>query len=632
MRFYLLALLVLSGFAFGSSKIPSDDVKIGIKSSTNDKGITFETGDGASNVTLKVDDAKKLKFDGNDFSIGDGASVNDKTFTLDPQSGAYIGWDGSESKIVFDNGDGNVKKIGSGSGAGGGENFNNAFTDEQNANAQNGIDGWVTVNGTLTAPTTDPLEGEASFSWIATAQDGYVESAVLDLNKDVFRGTSCEARIEYVGGAAGMKFSVVNGLDEVLTEMDLPAHGIFGQESLFFLCPNATDIAADAQKGNLRYRITDSNTSGFVAIKFDKSYLGTLRGLTETTLPDTFTATIQSDGTISRTNAPWIDSVSIVDTSLYVINYSLLGLSNSMDCVATVIDTRAVDGNFAKIWDKNFQQVRVRTYITNSSTSYNESPRAFSISCTKSGTDAKQSVQVYKSIPKVSENVNTFSANITAEAVIQSQSSDIFDNCTEQGPSPHDITCNFKAGALTTFPTCAATANNSSSDTAVSITILNSDFVTVRRVFGGTPNANIAFTLVCQKQGDDFRLPTVQPIIVGQVTNSYAEAASKNVRVESCFISESSGVYSLGDDKCDTWIDSLTKLGTGNVNHVFPAGTFKTGTSPICFVDIVSNNGNRYANIDNQSDIGSRVDLLVITGGTPTSIDSSYNFLCVGER
>ena len=169
----------------------------------------------------------------------------------------------------------NFKKVGSGSGSGGGENFNNGFGDDDNANAEDGATVWVNSGGgTFGATSTDPLEGEQSFTYTPSAQNDYIESATLNFDRDVFKSRSCEARIEYIGGDENLSLKILDANSDVLGEEILPALNIAGQHSVFFICPSDADIMGDANKGNLRIRIENTGASASPLIKWDNSYLG----------------------------------------------------------------------------------------------------------------------------------------------------------------------------------------------------------------------------------------------------------------------------------------------------------------------------------------------------------------------
>lgn len=102
LTFLILLILLVQSELFAGT-LPNNDYKLGKGTDTVDKGITFDTGDGANNVSLKVTDSKKLDYSGNDLEIGDGTSSNDKIITIDPSSGAALKWEGSDNYVEIRN-------------------------------------------------------------------------------------------------------------------------------------------------------------------------------------------------------------------------------------------------------------------------------------------------------------------------------------------------------------------------------------------------------------------------------------------------------------------------------------------------------------------------------------------------
>ena len=196
----LLLLFLFFTFNLFAGTMPNNDYKIGKGSSTQDKGFTFDTGDGASNVFLKVDDGQGLKFNGNTFQLGDGATGNDKNYVIDPSSGAGIRWNGTDSRIQFTNDGTNYKNIGSGSGGGTGVNA----LQDSNPDFEAGLNGWTASGGTLTIESSNPLFGSQSASWDSNALGQTLDSTLVPIT-DGFIGRKCQAVIQYkyASGSAG---------------------------------------------------------------------------------------------------------------------------------------------------------------------------------------------------------------------------------------------------------------------------------------------------------------------------------------------------------------------------------------------------------------------------------------------
>lgn len=113
MKFILNLILIyclIISQAFGQATNPNDVLKLGDKSSSLDKGITFETGDGVSNKKLLVEKiSKKLKWNGNSVQIGDGSASSDKEIVI---AGALksLKYNGTSGEFEFND---DVKLIGS---------------------------------------------------------------------------------------------------------------------------------------------------------------------------------------------------------------------------------------------------------------------------------------------------------------------------------------------------------------------------------------------------------------------------------------------------------------------------------------------------------------------------------------
>jgi hypothetical protein len=681
MKFLLIFLIALS--AFGQSQNPNDTLKIGNKASGADKGLIFETNDGVSNKTLKVNPTSKaLIWSGNDLQMGDGASANDKSLVLDPSSSTSIQWNGTDSilellstntsiksngnvsiesqdikigegsdadtvlefdiglgatnpKLKWDSAKGKFrqsiggldKDLGSGSGSGGGENFNNAFTADQNANAEDGTASWTASAGTFAVNTSDPLEGDQSFEWTPSAQNDTLDSAVLDVDKDIFLGRSCQANIEYIGGDENLTLQVIDADNDVLASQVLPSHSISGVESVFFLCPNSAGTANDKY---LRLRLLNEGATASALIKFDKAYVGTLIGLTETTLPDIISAKVfcdPSSSSVLENDYNLISSIDNLSGGVCDITFSAGTFTETPYCWNNIVDPNGIN-SITSVIDTTSTTARLRC-INTSGSSCSGTIGDHEIFCQKQGADAKQSVQVYKSIPKVSENVNEFSASIDDNGAILSESTEwINGNCSN--PSTGVYECDISSLNLSNKLSCSVSPARTNFNVSASYDETNSSNTLIRYLVFQTiasSASNQKATLVCQKQGTDFKLPTVQPVIVGQVANSYAESASKNVRIESCGFN-ATGFIQSDSGLCESWVDSTTVLGTGNRTINFVSGIFSQTPDCFCTVDN-SNSSDRechvYSNI-NTSSVGVKV--------TSNSTDQNYEFniLCLGKR
>lgn len=561
--FILLFILAITANA---ANIGDDTVNIGKPGSTDTKALIFRD---VNKSSLSVDHTTgDATYSGNKLSLGDGVDA-DKFFTFDIGLGANnpsFLWDTTKQKLRQSIG-GVVKDIGSGSGSGGGENFNNGFTSEDNANAEDGTSGWTNSGGgAFAVTTTDPLEGDQSFTFTPSAQNDYVESSVLDFDKDIFKGRACEARITYVGGDENLSLKVLDANNDVLAEQVIPAHSITGQESIFFLCPTAAAILGDSNKGDLRLRVENTGASAAPLIKWDKSYNGTLRGLTETTLPDVFSAKVSgSSGNITEQSGGFT-SCSSIGTAVYQCTFSQV-FASEPSCVAS--PNRGNINRYADV---------ITTTTTATIRTWNSTDVAnienFSIVCQKTGADAKQSVQVYKSIPKASEVENVFSGILDFSSnTFNRQNVTWVDSVTDNGTGDYTLNLNPSVNGIDLSCTCITlggirTSCQKETQTTTQLTFLS------YTTDGNNTATDRDLNIICSRGEETRKTPTVQPIVVGQFRNSVLEGGTVNMRIETCQVVNSGTPSFPATNFCTSWIDSITDSGVGRVDLNLKPGVF----------------------------------------------------------
>jgi|LULL01.1.fsa_nt_gb hypothetical protein len=560
---FLLLLFSVATFAAAPKKFTNDVLQFGGGANGSLKDLIFNTGAG-TNPSIRANSGDgSLLLRTNSATLGDG-TASDKTWTFDIGQGANnpkFFWDNTAGALSFTNDGTLIKKIGSGSGGGGGENFNNAFLDDQNPNAEDGLTNWTNTGGTFTLNTSDPLEGEQSFEYTPSAQNNFVQGPLLNVDRDIFRGRACQARIEYIGGDNNLELRIVDLSGATFKNIPLPAHTIAAAEDVFFLCPTASDILVNANLAQLRLRIFNSGASASPLIKFDKVYLGTLIGLSETTTPDVFAARINGGGIVDGENVDFINgSCSNPSTGNYTCAYS----PGVFGETPTVLISGKNDDRIVYITAENstgfsYQIVNLSDVLINDSVSVN---------VTKSGADAKQSVQVYKSIPKVSENINSFSAKLecTGSSNHSRENTDWINNVTNNVNAI--CTINFNTGVFSQTPNCTFTSEENgqfflSSPSASSVQIIGIND-------GGGNNLSYGGVLKCSK-GDDFKLPTVQPILVNQVSTRAERGSEKGV----CHITNTgSATFDSSDPDC-WFIQSVARNSIGDITLTFVDSGFK---------------------------------------------------------
>jgi hypothetical protein len=487
----------------------------------------------------------------NEFKIGKGQSSGDKVIKLGELRA--IRSNETSGKLEQTEDGSTWKRVGSGSGSGTGDGIN-GFGPDDNANAEEGTTGWSNTGGAFGVTTADPLEGEQSFTFTPSAQNDVVNGPVLDFNKDKFKGRACEARIEYIGGDDNLELHVVDANGLILNksedERKLEAHTISAPKSVFFLCPTDTDIAGDANKGNLNIRVVNTGAVASPLIKWDLSYIGTLRGLVESTLPDYFTARVDSTGTHDRENVEWLNT-SRVGTGNYTLDYSSLGLSNPPNCMVTQ-DVLNIGEPFACNMVKgSVTNTGASVYCNNGGGTGAFIDLNFTVSCSKTGSDAKQSVQVYKNIPKISENINSFSARIAETSGVILESNTNWAQVANYSAGVWTLV--FNPGVFSAPPICTATVYDTGGDR--NLRVYDSTTSDVKVVtYGGGGTSAYSFNINCMRQDSDFKMPTVQPILINQVDTS----DKSGLRLNKCVVFNKSSA-SLSPE-CDSWVQSVARI------------------------------------------------------------------------
>lgn len=502
-------------------KIQKDRLQLGKTSSSAAKEIIFDTADGASNKKFSIDKVtKELTLD-TDFQVDGDLSVTGKSFLMDNETdiGAGAGadiklrfdegslnkptiqWNETRSKLQFSNDGTLFKDFGTGSGGGGGGYnilVNPGFEDGYN-------EAWSNSGGTFDDATTSPdlLFGEVSATFDASSSGQYFQSDAA-LIPDILKDQACEASITYKGADTNYALKVKDGSDADLTPVVTKTFEIAGTNAVtvttFFRCPSS---------GSLKLRV-ESTANGAIG-SFDEAYLGSLRNLAESTLPDVFSAKVSNAGVVSDENVNWING-NCTNANPNVCSFVSGIFTASPNCTATPVT------NSSRIYTTSVSTSSVS--VQNENTSGSNVSSAFVLTCQKS-TDAKQSVQVYKSIPKVNENVNEVYSTINAGGTTSSETPSDWINgsCSKSGTSSSEGTCTPNAGTFSQTPICECTVNDASSS-AASCQIINttSSSSIVYKTFLNNSPSSLAVNLRCKKTGADFKMPVVQPIVFPQGT------------------------------------------------------------------------------------------------------------------
>lgn len=587
MKNFVLLILLFAISLAQAANITDNNLKLGNGTTTGNKKITFDTGAGTSNKKLEVDAATgAMTANMNTVTIGDGASTT-KKIIFDTGAGAgnaYLGWDSTLSAPVFSKDGTLAKKLGSGSGGGGA-----GITFNDNGDIEDGITQKYSYSvGTVTElTTTNALVGEKSARLDFAALNDYFRSSYFVLPKGLY-GSACELRFKYLGGDANTYVKVETEAGTVLGQFQtvvsgaisygLPTKTTTDYESVFFKCPTQADITSNALHANIRLVFYQGTASNAASLDVDSITQGELIGLVESTTSDIFSAKVSATDVVSDENADWINGdCTNASAGLATCNFTAGVFQSAPTCLVTPISSAAV-----RTGRLTAQATTASvTVMTDDGTSPGN--LVFNLVCFKSGADAKQSVQVYKSIPKVSQNVNSLSAYVNGAASITSKDVDFLSGCTKGGTGVYN--CTFIPGVFSAVPSILAVADTGGSTSHQPNLVISSLTTSGFRVDTKTvaTPADYGFWIHVDKQGADFKLPTVQPIVIGQVTNSAAESGLTNVRTESCKFNDS-GTSSIDTSSglCAGWIASITKGGAGENTVAFAAGVFSS--VPVCQV------------------------------------------------
>lgn len=624
---FVLIIISQVGFSQIPDQKPNNETVRGDGTTSTEKSLRFNTGQGAQDPKLFTTDGNQLGASTSNFVVGKG-QVEDVLITIDAGLGTsnpFLRWDSTLNQIAFSNDGTNALPLGSG-GGGGGVNFNNAFGTSDNANAEAGTTGFNYVGASVfSALSNDPLEGSSSFNILNGGEGEFLTSPFLNVNRQIFRGRSCEASFEYIGGEEGLLFRVLDASGNVFVERELPAHTISAPESVFFLCPSVSRIAANPDLANLQISIESPTGVNFGNFTFDRFYLGTLQALTETVLPNTFVANFNNATTSFDNSAGGLESVTCSESNAgdhinYDCDTTSLGLTSRPVCVANRSEAGAAYVAYSYS-ESTTTNINFRSQLTTANT---QIVSEFSFICHKTGADARQRVQVFKSIPRVSENFNEFSARSSAGGVVSGENIDFIEGDFSVS-NTSTYTSNFVPGTFDSPPNCQCTIETTATTAQARVChiISSSPSSIVYQTQLDTIRLAQGVTLSCQK-GSDFQLPTVQPVIVGQRTDSVlTPGTGDNGKARLCSWRSNTNGTAI-DTEYGECISSITAGPTGRHSPQFESGYWLTRPMCTCVV-VATTGGDRECNADSNE---IRVDVALASNNSEANF--TYMMICHG--
>ena len=631
-----LLLLVLSFQSFSGGipfKTQSDEFYIGKKESADAIEMFFDVGDGLTNPVLSVDKTDKTfvfskqlvskagltvgsGFAGdNSIIIDEGAGVNNPRITWDTTENKWKHYDGTTERKF-------------GAGTGGGADAVNILA-EFNPDAEDGILNWTYSGiGSFTTVTNlnEVHSGERSFITDFNAQLETVKSSERTIPQGLY-GQACQARFFYIGGdnSVAITATVRNGNDDIVYGSQskvLTVANIWSVVDLFFLCPNATEIAGDAQLANLYLQFEQTGVGNAATFKFDKVHLGGLIGLVETATPDTI-GFIIDEGTLISESSEIIDSVTYVNSSTATNVTFKTGLFTQIPSIVSVVDVESI-GSVGKRTVSIYNVTTSGfTFVIENSTPLITQAFPVHFSLTKQGVDAKQSVQVYKSVPRVAENINEFSAQVSVTGVVSKENVDwITGDCGVSDTSLFNCTIN--AGVFSLVPNCFIQVIDVNGQTDFRETTSTATSIRYRTSTSAGDDAQRVVSLFCQKRGTDYKTPTVQPILVNQVQTANQRGITEN----GCRVNNSgTATISSGSGLCADFVDSVNRSVLGRVTVNFVAGLYPN--EPVCNVISLSS-GN--VNTEIQTISTSSVLVATFTANSGADVDANFQISCKGVR
>jgi len=347
-------LVTFAGVGFSAGviqKFATDIMQIGIGSSADDKEVIFNTGDGASNTKIVVDDStQKLRSSANDLGFGDDANT-DKTFIAETGEAnePYLKYDATANKWVAAN-DGLTEQDIIASAGGGITGAAINMLNDSNPGFEDGTTNWTNVGGgTFTAPSSPTADiglELQSGKWDAAAATDRLDSAVITIPPGLY-GRTCTTEILYKGGDANIKLQAYDG-SVVVEELILAVAATYTHALIHFTCPSTgtLQLRLEATADAAEILVDDSFLGGGV-VKYNKHIVGIEDGIINKVckfriqLNGASCALIEDDGCIGSLTACSAGAVTVNWTTNYFssIDYRL-------NCMTLETTTEARTVNF----------------------------------------------------------------------------------------------------------------------------------------------------------------------------------------------------------------------------------------------------------------------------------------------
>lgn len=540
--------------------------------------------------------------------------------------------------------------------------FNSIWGADYNANfvlnpsAKKNTSSTATSSAAIARVTTAgyKIDNVASFSCDASAQNGYCEFTL-----DTIRNPADEGNCEFKGVVKGdgtlYAAQILDGSSNVLaTSQVLGNQTLWTPFSLNYVCGSSRKV-----------RITQTVAGTAPVIYLGKLYYGQATNVGSNTPPNTFTARVSSAGVVSdETGGDFINgNCAVTDTSLFTCSWNSGYFTSTPTCIGAIINNSTTASTVAKADSASTSSGLFRTYYSDTANSATKAAFAFSISCTKTGSDYLQNTITannydfdWTTCPSIS---GSWSTNTTYTCKYMRKGGDAHFQvkvATSGAPTSSALDINMPTGIVIDTSRLADTSSGylfrsiaSAIDFGVntysgSVRYTSSSAV---RVFTQTvTGSNVVVTDVSQAapftfgSGDsvdvNFTVPVVgwsntqnAPQLLGSVTSN----ASNAERIERVRFGGSStfGVACTSSpctiqSQSGSWVTSVTRGSTGVYTINFAAGTWSSAPSCQCI-------GYDDGRVCNYQTYTSTTILLRSAVSTTNAVsDQPLDIICMGPR
>lgn len=582
-------------------------------STTTNKTMVFRTG-ASPEPTLTIDGTandftlnKALAIGGQLLEIGDGTTT-DVVIEIDIGLGAnnpLLSYRVADDAWFFKNENGVEKRIGSGGGGG-----KNVFNQLSNPGFEDGIAESWTASGLTPVELTGANAGNGLKSARVDCNGAgqYYEADLETFAPIIVDDFSCQADFRYKGGDALWDVKIIDGAAATIETVTLSASTDWREaDSIYFNCSNL-----DSNQAKIRFECTGDAAQ----LDLEEVYLGNLTGLTEEVVPDFSSAVIDNNGASASITSQSSDSIASVNRT-GVGDVTVTFKAGEFSQIPAVQLTTEGNERVTTIVSLSTTQILTTTKVQ---TTGAKADFPFHITLTKQGADAKSTAKIFKSIPTKADNINEASAAFSASCVLDSQTGGAIASVNLAGTGLCDITFN----SIYTVVPIITTSNGDASHFATYSSLTTSGVRITTSNSAGT-NTNDPFHIKILKQGADFQLPKVQPILVNQVSAGIEDG----YEVFTCTVDATSGTPVFHNDtvNCDAWVDSITDQGVGTHRLNMIAGTF--ANVPECNCTVFENT--RKCNLSASNTVTTQVEYVTYNDGTGAT-DSTATITCIGRR